>query len=123
MEETLLGKLLHALVFLLICAAIIAIGWNEPLRYRFMSPQQIADAEFEAHPPPPPPPSTPGPVDFENWRSTSGLRGTALRGAALDRAPWDKKKNQVEYHPGNLDSKGMGPPTETDRRTNTIGKH
>lgn len=47
-EETFVQKLVHGLVFVGLCAVIIAIGWHEPLRYRFMSPQEIYLIE---HPP------------------------------------------------------------------------
>lgn len=37
-------------VFALIVAVIIAVGWNQPLRYRFMSAEEIYAIE---HPEPP----------------------------------------------------------------------
>ncbi|HYR58193.1 MAG TPA: hypothetical protein VEO95_06175 [Chthoniobacteraceae bacterium] len=110
MEETWFQKIVHAIVFLGICAAIIGVGWHEPLRYRFMNTEQIAREEVRLHPPPPPPPPR---WDPGRWN---------LTGTSLDRAPWDMKSNQIEYHPENLDSHKMGLPTEADRRGGTIGK-
>lgn len=58
-QETLAQKVVHALVFAGICAAIVVIGWNEPLRYRFLSREEI----FEIENPAPdfvPAPPTPG---------------------------------------------------------------
>ena len=59
MEETLGAKLVHALVFVGICAAIILVGWQEPLRYRFMSVDEIADHQASLHPTPVPQPVKP----------------------------------------------------------------
>jgi hypothetical protein len=42
-DETFFAKLVHLLVFLAICAAIIIVGWHEPLRFRFMSPEEIVE--------------------------------------------------------------------------------
>lgn len=62
MDESLTTKFLHLLVFLAICAGIILLGWNEPLRYRFMSPQEIAELEN--------PPATPAPTPPPPWIDT-----------------------------------------------------
>ena len=105
MEETLLAKTIHALVFLGICTAIIIIGWNEPLRYRFMSPSQIAEVEGDREEP-----------ERQEWRSTSSLKGTAL-----DRAPYVVGKGKVKYTKG-FDPRELGSPSETNQRTNTRGK-
>ncbi|MGB8169987.1 MAG: hypothetical protein WCF18_20960 [Chthoniobacteraceae bacterium] len=104
MEETLLEKTIHALAFLGVCAAIIFIGWHEPLRYRFMSPAEIVELEGD-----------PEPVR-QNWQSTSSLKGTAL-----DRAPYEVREGKVRYSKG-FDPRQMGAPTETDQRANTRGK-
>src|SRR3954470_1164537 len=104
MEETLLGKVLHALVFIGICAAIVVIGWNEPLRYRFMSPAEIAEVEASLAPPP------------RTWQPASNPKGTAL-----DRAPYEVKEGKLKYS-NKFDPKNMGAPTETDRRAHTAGK-
>jgi hypothetical protein len=104
MEETFSEKAFHALVFLGICGAIIFVGWNEPLRYRFMSSEAIVEQET-----PPEPPRT-------QWLPVARPTGTAL-----DRAPYEIREGKVRYS-RSFDSKQMGAPTETDRRANTIGK-
>lgn len=76
--------------WLLYCAfvvAIVFIGWNEPLRYRFLSRAEIDKIE---HPTPPPPvvpaasavPQTPKPGA---WMSDPS-RNTKLDGGARDNA-------------------------------------
>ena len=55
MEESFVVKVIHAVVFIAICIAILFIGWNEPLRYRFMSSQEIAAIENPPSPGLPPP--------------------------------------------------------------------
>ena len=104
MEETLLAKTVHLLVFLALCAAIIVIGWHEPLHYRFMSPEQIAEIEVSKEPPPKP------------WQSVARPGGTAL-----DRAPYEVQKGKLKYSES-YDPRKLGAPTETDRRGNTVGK-
>lgn len=41
-------------LWLIIALMIVASGWNKPLRYRFMSAEQIAEAEHANDPEPPP---------------------------------------------------------------------
>jgi hypothetical protein len=85
MEETFTAKLIHALVFLAICAGIILLGWNEPLRYRFMSAEEIS--ALEQPPPPPTPPATP---------------------------PWiDTRKVPTKLNDPSRPARGMGPSTHT----------
>ena len=71
---------LRYLAFLAVCGLgailIIFVGWDEPLRYRFMSPVAIAAEERARHPlaeaPPPtdPPqqPATGSPLEQGPWR-------------------------------------------------------
>ena len=76
MEESFFAKLVHAIVFLAICSAIIFIGWREPLRNRFMSADEIT-TEHQ-------PPVTPVEVKpVEKWRPL---------GTSLDRAPAKEKR-------------------------------
>lgn len=53
MEETETpgAKVIHLCVFLAIVGAILLVGWNQPLCYRFMSQQEI-DAIERPTPPP-----------------------------------------------------------------------
>jgi hypothetical protein len=75
MYESFFAKVVHAIVFLAICTAIIFVGWREPLRYRFMSADEITEEHQ-----PVTPREVPKPV--EKWRA---------RGSALDRAPVGEK--------------------------------
>ena len=109
MEETVLEKILHTLAFLAVCAGIVFVGWHEPLRYRFMSSQQIADEVAESQPPPPAPPVR---VGSDGWHPG---------GTALDRSPYEVTQGKVKYST-DFDPRKMGAPTETDRRSNTTGK-
>lgn len=65
MEESLLEKIVHLIVFLAICGAVLFLGWNEPLSYRFMTPQQIATVESRVATPQP----TPNWIHTEKRRS------------------------------------------------------
>jgi hypothetical protein len=53
-------------VVALLAAGVIALGWRQPLRYRFMSAREIAALES---PPPPPPTPTPKPWMWDSNRS------------------------------------------------------
>ena len=97
MEETVGAKIVHALAFLAICASIIYLGWDEPLRYRFMSVEDIAEDARPAAPVAESPPE---------WRS---------QGTALDRAPYRVRRGEVSYTK-NLDPRRVGTATETERR-------
>ena len=57
MEETAAAKVTHLCVFLAVVGAILIVGWDAPLRYCFMSRQEIDAIERPA--PPPPAPGTP----------------------------------------------------------------
>jgi len=41
---------ISVLGYFALVAIIVGLGWNDPLRYRFMSPQDIAEAEKILHP-------------------------------------------------------------------------
>jgi hypothetical protein len=58
------GKFVNLLVWLLVAAWIVASGWDEPLKYRFMTPEARAAEEKIIVPPPPP---TPAPPDYRKW--------------------------------------------------------
>ena len=98
MEETLFEKLIHAMVFLALCGAIVGIGWREPLRYRFMSAEQIAE-EIDALQPPPPTPApspTPRPVvdRFNGGRLNDMSRPVDL----LDQPPTRANSRSAHHH-------------------------
>ena len=55
------------LLFILIVAAVLFVGWREPLRYRFLSRAEIQEIEHPPPPPTPPPaPATPRPGAWMN---------------------------------------------------------
>ena len=100
MQETIGAKIVHALAFLAICAAIIYLGWEEPFRYRFMSAEQIASES----------------------RSTEIVDTAELssgewepEGTALDSAPYRVRRGQAVYSK-NFDPRRGGTSTEADRR-------
>jgi hypothetical protein len=58
-------SILRAIVLLMIMLIIVAVGWNEPIRYRFMSADEIFRTENPPTPPPIvhlPPPAVPAPL-------------------------------------------------------------
>lgn len=80
--------------FIVLCviAAILFVGWKQPLRYRFLSAQEINLIENPEPPAPPPPPTLPTGKDntwmFDPRRQTSldresynpnGYRGSGTR--------------------------------------------
>ena len=74
-----LGNLVNLLIWLLLAVWIVVCGWDEPLRYRFIS-QEARDAEEKVLIPTPPP-STPAPPDYRKW-------GTPKKGpGALGNSP------------------------------------
>jgi hypothetical protein len=73
-EETFFAKIVHFAVFIAICTAIIAIGWREPLSYRFMSPQEIIDTSAPAVEPSTPVP-TPQPRPSRLEEREKRMRG------------------------------------------------
>ena len=71
------------LLYFVIVAAILFVGWNEPLRYRFLSRAAIYAIEHPAPPPTPPPvPKVATPVPGA-WM-TENARTTKLDGGPRD---------------------------------------
>ena len=68
------------LAYLAVVAALVFVGWNEPLRYRFLSRAEIHAIEHPATPPPAPKPVTPKPGA---WMSEP-TRTTKLDGGPRD---------------------------------------
>lgn len=73
LEESFFAKVIHAAIFIAICAGIVFLGWNEPLRYRFLSPQEIHAIEN--------PPAPPAPAPTPSWTDRR------FQGSALDAPP------------------------------------
>lgn len=107
MQETWKEILTNAVVFLVLCAAVIVVGWNEPLSHRFISEQQIAEQE---NPAPVEPAATPrlAPPNPTTWKSQ-------LSGTALDRRPYRYYNGALRYSTS-VDPNRLGTATETDRR-------
>ena len=80
MEESLAAKIIHAVIFIGVCTVILSIGWNEPLRYRFMSPDEIAEAEGRTEEVAPPAP--------KQWEPM---------GTTLDRAQGERNGGSIIY--------------------------
>jgi hypothetical protein len=71
-----LGNLANLAVWLLVAACIVAFGWEEPLRYRFMSRASVAEEEKAFLPP-----ATPTP-DYRSW-ATPKIGGSRLGNPSL----------------------------------------
>jgi hypothetical protein len=101
--ETFIGTF----VVCLIAGGIVWLGWNEPLSYRFMSQEDIAERELTLHPPPP------RRATMQEW---------SAQGTALDRAPYTRGKlGKIRYsdHYG-FDNREVGIPTESGSRSKTL---
>ena len=61
-----------SLCYVALVVAILRCGWDEPLRYRFMTPQQVAATKAAALPPPTP---TPTPWILDPRQQTGALSG------------------------------------------------
>lgn len=62
------------LLYFVILAALVFVGWHEPLRYRFLSRAEIHAIE---HPATPPPAVTPKPGGWMNQGGRTQLDGGA----------------------------------------------
>jgi hypothetical protein len=98
-----MGKLL---VYLVAFGALLFFGWDEPLRYRFMSAKEIAadKGEDDQH--------------AHSSTTVASMRSWQPAGTSLDRAPYEVKNGIVKYSK-NFDPRQAGSPTETDYRLNT----
>ena len=65
------------LLYFAIVAALIFVGWHEPLRYRFLSRATINEIEHPATPPPAPKPVTPKPGAWMSDPTRTKLDGGA----------------------------------------------
>jgi hypothetical protein len=98
-----------------VVTGVLYTGWHEPLRYRFLSEQQLAQERgVKLHQPtrgnaPPNMHELPGP-QAASWRPA---------GTSLDRAPWDIKNGEVVFSP-NYDHHNAGTPTEAAPAQNKL---
>ena len=101
--ETVIGT---AVVFL-VAAGVVWLGWNEPLSYRFMSQQEIAEREMALNP-------------IATPRALPGTADWNPQGTSLDRAPYSRTRTgTVRYNQKEFDSREMGISSETGKRANT----
>ena len=72
-----IAALASTIVWMLLVICVVVVGWNEPLRYKFMSRAQIAAEEKALEPPPPPPASSrvPTHTDMRTWNGGTKLEG------------------------------------------------
>ncbi len=105
-ERNLIKELLHFGGFIILATVIFVSGWNEPLRYLFMKPNEVMAEESALFP-------------KEVARRSSS--GWSPGGTSLDRAPYRTNSSGLEYT-NNFDSRNMGTRSETDRRNGTQGK-
>ena len=103
-DESIPSQIGKALVYFAVCGAVIFLGWNEPLSYRFKSAKEIRELEEAQHPVP--------------SRTTTSMTDWIPGGTSLDRAPYEVSKGSVRYSK-NYDPKKMGTGSETGTRQNT----
>ncbi len=96
-RNELLETLIGTFVVGLIATGIVWLGWEEPLSYRFMSREAIAERELVLHPPPPPPPAK------GEWTS---------QGTALDRVPDYRDRMGRSRYNESYDHRPIGMPME-----------
>lgn len=122
-----LNQILAWVGFVAVMVAIVILGWNEPLSYRFMSPTEVREAraqrmnydgaggsrpvvnlrnDGQIYYAPPAAPAAPAPS--ASWRP---------RGTALDRAPYETVHGDIIYSE-NYDKNKMGARTETGKLPN-----
>ena len=106
-ERNLTRELVHFGIFIILAAVIFVSGWNEPLRYLFMKPNEVMTEESALFPKEPPQQRSP--------------YGWSPGGTSLDRSPYRTNNDGLEYT-NNFDSRSMGTRSETDRRSGTQGK-
>src|SRR6266481_8701056 len=100
-----MSSVLRGICWVILYVLVVATGWDEPLRYRFMSKEKIAEEEQKLAPPPPPP------------AEHSNMNGWRPAGTALDRASYRTRNSEV-YYTDTMDRKGLGSATETQARPN-----
>jgi hypothetical protein len=97
------SQIFQALVYFSVCAVLILVGWEQPLRYRFLSPEQIAE------------------IERPTGQSVAGAmpKSTQWRpmGTSLDRAPYETH-NQGVIYTNNIDGLEMGTRSEQEAKAN-----
>lgn len=98
-------SLLRVLILMAVVAAVIVCGWNEPLRYRFLSANQIATEEQAIQP---------------EMVARDSQHQLSPAGTSLDRAHYEVHRGTV-YYSDKFDPKRMGNATETPWKPNIYG--
>ena len=99
------ADLFKVLIYCGVLAGVIYVGWDNPLRYRFMSPTAVATEQRIAR----------EGTEAGSQESTQQWRPM---GTALDRAPYEVVNGRVKYS-SNFDPRKTGSPTEVDYRKGT----
>lgn len=99
-------QILQATLYFFVCAAVILVGWEQPLRYRFLSSEQIVEIEVPTNDQS----VVSRPAQPNSWRPM---------GTSLDRAPY-QSDNQGVIYTDNVDFREMGTRSEQDRRKNLL---
>jgi len=103
-DNSIVETIIGSLVTLALAGLLVWVGWKEPLRYRFMTESEIAEAEAANFPI--------TQVDASQW---------SPKGTALDRSPYRKTKDGMLRYSRNHDLRETGVPTETGFRPYTRG--
>ncbi len=98
-----MASVIRGLFWFMAAIMIVATGWDEPLRYRFLSQGQIALEEGALRPPPPR-------RDMTQWQPN---------GTALDRGAYRRNQWGIQYT-RNSDSRALGTASETGMRSNAF---
>ena len=105
------NQLLAWMLYLGVVFGVLWTGWNEPLRYRFLSPEELAQergltqSRRSSAPP--------------NMRDLPASAAASWRpaGTSLDRAAYDVKNGTISYSK-TYDPRQVGTPTEADSVNN-----
>jgi hypothetical protein len=105
-ETSVTQELLHIGAVVIVAAIILLAGWNEPLRYLVMTQAEISKEEDAM---------------FRGREIPRAPRTSALKGTALDRAPYRTGTGGSIEYTSNFDNRQMGTRTESDRREHSFG--
>lgn len=84
METSITEQIFRTLALLGVLAIVILLGWNEPLKYRFMSRAEIYALENPVRP-------VPAPQANGSWMTNPGRR------TQLDRGPYNRTTSVPSY--------------------------
>jgi hypothetical protein len=105
-DKSIVGEVLHGGAFLLAATSVVLAGWNEPLRYVFMKPEEIITEEQA--------------MLAQNTDSNASPGEWRPGGTSLDRAPYRRIDGELRYSK-DFDYSQLGTYTESKGRKNTRG--